>query len=86
MYLDIQTLLQIMKIYKTADKVQLLKEANLAKEETHKQQLKDLIRSNQWNTIYRKAQEEYNFIQTLQDNTTSYCHTFMTDVDDSLQQ
>ena len=86
MYLDIEKLLHLMKTYKTPDKLQLLKEASQANDTNHQDQLKDLIRSQQWNIIYRKAQDEYEFILTLQDDAQSYFNTFMQNVDDSRQK
>ena len=54
MYKDIDTLLQLMKRYSTPDKIQLLRETTNADNQTDKENMKDLIRLNNWNIIYKK--------------------------------
>ena len=86
MYLDIETLLQLMRKYQTPDKIQLLRETTQSENTQDQQNLKDLIRSNNWNIIYKKSQEEFDFINTLKEDEQSYFHTFMTTVDDTRQK
>ena len=47
--------------------------------------LKTMIGSNNWNMIYRKAQEEYKFSISVR-TPQNYCHTFIQDVDDTHQK
>ena len=62
MYKDIDTLLQLMKKYNAPDKIQLLRETTNSENQTDQQNMKDLIRLNNWNILYKKAQEEYDFL------------------------
>ena len=85
MYNDIDLLLQLMKKYATADKIQLLRETTASQDKNDQDSMKDLIRLTNWNIVYKKAQAEYDFLTTLKQDE-NYYHTFLTAVDDSRQK
>ena len=85
MYMDIENLLHIMRHYKTSDKIQILKEANKQNQPEHTDQITTMIRSYNWNRVYRKAQEEYEF-STAVASEDKYYNIFMRNVDDSRQK
>ena len=84
LYMDIEKLLQIMKYYKTSDKIQILKQANEMKDKVNIEIMTTVNRSNQWNVIYRKSQEEFD-LTTFIRSPTNYKTTFVQDVNDSRQ-
>ena len=84
-YLDIENLLELMKHYKTADKIQLLKDVTNQHNQHHLDQLTSLIRSHNWNIIYRKSQEEYVFMTALTTHT-NYYNIFIEHIDDIRQK
>ena len=83
--MDIETLLSVMKYYQTSDKIQLLKEAAKANNKQHTELLITLIKAQNWNIIYRKSQEEYEFISQM-NTPTSYYNFYIESIDDSRQK
>ena len=81
-YLDIENLLELMKHYKTAEKIQLLQDVI---NQHHLDQLTSLIRSHNWNIIYRESQEEHEFMTALT-TPTNYYNIFIEHIDDIRQK
>ena len=82
LYLDTENLLELMEHYKTAEKIQLLQDVT---NQHHLDQLTSLIRSHNWNIIYRKSQEEYKFMTALT-TPTNYYNIFIEHRDDTRQK
>ena len=75
----------MMKHYNTSDKIQLLKDATNSKNQQHMDQLTSLIRVQNWNIMYRKSQEEYEFLTQMK-TPANYYTLFIQHVDDSRQK
>ena len=71
-----------MEHYKTAEKIQLLQDVT---NQHFLDQLTSLIRSHNWNIIYRKSHEEYKFMTALT-TPTNYYNIFIEHRDDTRQK
>lgn len=59
MFTDIENLLKLMTTYNTSEKNQLITNIHNSKSEDDKTNITYLIRSNTWNIVYKRAQEEF---------------------------
>lgn len=77
MYNDIESLLRLMTKYNTSEKNQLI--TNIHKDPTNqedKETITTLIRSNTWNMIYKRSQEEF-IHQSINPQHSNYYQLFM---------
>lgn len=77
MYNDIENLLRLMTKYNTSEKNQLI--TNVHKDPTNqedKETITSLIRSNTWNIIYKRSQEEF-IHQSINPEFSNYYNLFM---------
>lgn len=59
MFTDIENLLKLMTTYNTSEKNQLITNIHKSNTEEDKTTMTYLIRSNTWNIVYKRAQEEF---------------------------